>query len=70
MRPLLKQYTELQKTIGYPDNRTSREFMKMEARNHTKHFPIEKSRINNKQMNIIKNKLYALESSSIDKIDF
>ena len=36
MSPLLKQYTESQETIGYPDNRTTWEFMKMEARNDTK----------------------------------
>ena len=36
MSPLLKQYTESQETIGYPDNRTTWEFMKMEARNYTK----------------------------------
>ena len=68
MSPLLKQYTESQETIGYPDNITTWEFMKMEARNYAKKNSKEKSRINNKQINIIKNKLNALESLSKDEL--
>ena len=40
----------------------------MEARNYTKKNSIEKSRINDKQINIIKNKLNALESLSKDEL--
>ena len=40
----------------------------MEARNYTKKNSKEKIRINNKQINIIKNKLNALESLSKDEL--